>query len=252
MVFYFSATGNCRYAAKKIAARCGDRTESIADALRKRRFHFSLEKGEQLGFVTPVYFGGIPDAVRRFVREMELDFPGRLYTWHVVTYGTVNGRANRMLADELKKHRIDVNAFFDVRMPDTWTPIFDLSDQEETARILEVSEKEIERAAEHIAAGDGGEYNHHRGIAALSPAVYAVYQYVLTTRRFTVKNSCISCGFCEEQCPEEAIRMNDGKPEWIKDRCSFCLGCLHRCPAGAIQFGRNTEKHGQYQHPGGL
>ena len=25
-----------------------------------------------------------------------------------------------------------------------------------------------------------------------------------------------------------------------------CLGCLHKCPTFAIQYGRNTKKHGQY------
>ena len=29
----------------------------------------------------------------------------------------------------------------------------------------------------------------------------------------------------------------------------MCLGCLHRCPKFAIQYGRNTKKHGQYTNP---
>lgn len=250
MIFYFSATGNSRYVAERIAVRCGDRTESIAEHLRGGQLQAELEKGEQLGFVTPVYFYGIPSPVRRFVQEMELHVPGRLYTWHVVTFGTATGSANRMLADELKKRRIDVNAFFSVRMPDTWTPMYDVSDAGEVSRILKASEKEIDRCAEHIAAGDGGDFNRHKGISAITPAAYGIYRHVLSTRSFHVKDSCISCGFCAEQCPDEAIRMTDGKPEWLKERCAFCLGCLHRCPAGAVRFGRNTEKHGQYQHPG--
>ena len=29
----------------------------------------------------------------------------------------------------------------------------------------------------------------------------------------------------------------------------MCLGCLHRCPEFAIQYGKNTKKHGQYMNP---
>lgn len=43
--------------------------------------------------------------------------------------------------------------------------------------------------------------------------------------------------------------MRGGKPVWIKNKCEICLGCLHRCPKFAIQYGKNTEKHGQYTNP---
>ena len=43
--------------------------------------------------------------------------------------------------------------------------------------------------------------------------------------------------------------MQASKPVWVKDKCVMCLGCLHRCPKFAIQYGRNTKKHGQYANP---
>lgn len=35
----------------------------------------------------------------------------------------------------------------------------------------------------------------------------------------------------------------------VEDGCVMCLGCLHRCPKFAIQYGKNTKKHGQYTNP---
>ena len=29
---------------------------------------------------------------------------------------------------------------------------------------------------------------------------------------------------------------------------NMCLACLHHCPKFAIQYGKNTKKHGQYVH----
>ena len=42
------------------------------------------------------------------------------------------------------------------------------------------------------------------------------------------------------------LEIKDGKPVWTTKHCNFCLGCLHKCPQFAIQFGKNTAKHGQW------
>lgn len=43
--------------------------------------------------------------------------------------------------------------------------------------------------------------------------------------------------------------MRERKPVWVKEKCALCLGCLHRCPKFAIQYGKNTQRHGQYKNP---
>ena len=42
MIFYFSATGNSRYVAERIAAATGDETISIPDCCKSDRFSFCL------------------------------------------------------------------------------------------------------------------------------------------------------------------------------------------------------------------
>ena len=74
---------------------------------------------------------------------------------------------------------------------------------------------------------------------------------VRRTSHLHVEDSCIGCGLCAKKCPVQAIEMQNGKPVWVKEKCVMCLGCLHRCPKFAIQYGKNTKKHGQYLHPKG-
>lgn len=69
------------------------------------------------------------------------------------------------------------------------------------------------------------------------------------TAKLRVEGGCIGCGLCAKKCPVQAIEMRDGKPVWVKDKCVMCLGCMHRCPKFAIQYGENTQRHGQYTNP---
>jgi flavodoxin len=54
MVFYFSATGNSRHIAKKIAEKTNDNFADITDCLKYNTLNFIAKKGLKIGFVFPV------------------------------------------------------------------------------------------------------------------------------------------------------------------------------------------------------
>ena len=56
MILYFSATGNSKHTAEKIAERFNDKAVSIEGF----NGNISLSKEEIFGIVTPVYFWGLP------------------------------------------------------------------------------------------------------------------------------------------------------------------------------------------------
>lgn len=60
MIFYFSATGNSKYVALKVAAETKEEPIAISDCVRKQEFIFEIKDQERIGFVTPVYFWGLP------------------------------------------------------------------------------------------------------------------------------------------------------------------------------------------------
>ena len=245
MSLYFSATGNSRYAAQRLAAALNDRAVSITGSDGKT----TLRRGERLGIVTPTYAWELPEPVRKFLKNAQFTAEGENYVFSVSTYGTTPGASGAEIRHLLKQKGVRVNALYSIRFPDTWTPMFDLRDAERNARINERAESAIDRVAAQIQAETRG--NHMQW-----PAPYFVrlfshpsYEAMRRTAHFHVEESCIGCGLCAKNCPEQAIRMQAGKPVWVKEKCAACLGCLHRCPKFAIQYGEKTKHHGQYLHP---
>jgi ferredoxin len=45
---------------------------------------------------------------------------------------------------------------------------------------------------------------------------------------------CAGCGVCEDVCPVEAIRVNDGVARIDQYRCNECEACVEACPNEAI------------------
>lgn len=64
------------------------------------------------------------------------------YTYFISTYGTMAGASDVMANRALKGGKID--AFYSVKMADTWTPIFDLSTEEKVEAFTENIEEDID------------------------------------------------------------------------------------------------------------
>ena len=250
MVFYFSGTGNSKHVAQCLAMASGDSCISIADCMQKDEFSFSLYEGERVGFVTPVYFWGLPDIVIRFVRQLSLTGLQQNFIYHVVTFGTTTGQAHYMMQELLKNKGLWLDAKYNVRMVDVWTPIFDVSDHEKCLRKSEKAEKNIARTTERVVARKAGNFDYLRFPHWLAHWYYLSYDNQRKTKHFhVIKDKCIGCNKCARQCPEQAITCKDGFPVWTKEECTLCLKCLHHCPQFAIQYGKRTIKHGQFVYP---
>ena len=243
MIIFFSATGNCKYVARRISDATGQETASITDCIKLCRYDFS---DSDITIVSPTYFWGLPSIVTDFLKKSNFTAE---YLCFIATYGTTPGASGR-IADRLIKGR-KIDAFYSVRMADTWTPVFDLSTPEKVRRFTKTTEYEIDDVIGKIKARQ-----HNRKMERSLPAfvvdLFAQPIYnnsARNTANFSVTEQCIGCGLCSIKCPVSAIEMKDGKPVWVAAKCVMCLGCLHRCPKFAINYGNKTQKHGQYTNP---
>lgn len=251
MIFYFSATGNSKYAAERIASAGEDHLISLRDAVRSRSYRCDVSREERIGFVFPVYFWGLPSILRFFVQKLELTGYRGQYIYAVLTCGSSTGGAGDQLAELLKEKGLTLSAQFGIPMVDNYVPMFKVAGPEEIETRLDAAEAYIDDAARAIRAKGAGDYNRSRGAApgVMTGALYPLYAHGRSTKPFVVTDHCIGCGLCQEICPCGAILISGGKPAWIKSQCVRCLGCLHRCPAQAIHWKTPTEDRGRYYNP---
>ena len=244
MIIYFSATGNCKHVAKALAKATDDHAVSM-EGLDPR---IELGEGEQLGFVTPTYGWRVPAIVEKFLDDLTLAGAQPAYAFMVATYGTTPGVAGPFVRRALAgKLRCSLQ-LFSVKMPDTWTPMFDLSDEARVEKINREADRQIEGVCRSVVARRASSCMAGQVPGALIPVANAYYEGMRKTSQFSVEGSCVGCGLCARRCPAGAIQMRDGKPAWVAPKCEKCLRCLHYCPKFAIQHGPRTKAHGQYHH----
>ena len=243
MILFFSATGNCKYVATRLTQAAEQAMLSIADCVKESRYDFA---DKTIGIISPVYDWGLPSIVKEFLEKASFHTD---YLYFVATYGTTPGAIGYMANKSIQGRNID--AYYSVRMADTWTPIFDLSTPEKVAKYTKSTEAEIDCVIHSVS-----ERRNNRHMSPRTPAFITKWiaepiynNKVRRTSHFHVEDTCIGCGLCAKKCPVQAIEMRDKKPVWVKDKCVMCLGCLHRCPKFAIQYEGKTKKHGQYTNP---
>lgn len=191
--------------------------------------------------------------MRKFIRKMSVSNAAGHYCFALCTCGDTVGDTMTILNRELGRRGMKATGLFSIVMPESYVCLpFMYTDTEER-------EKEKIAAAERIIEKIAKDVEGHRNVAdtLVKGATPRLYSYVIgqyfnrrmiTDKPFRVDDACIECGICAEVCPTGDIVGGKGKkPEWQHDEsCTCCLACYHHCPVHAINYGKRTEKRGQY------
>ncbi|MBR0113114.1 MAG: EFR1 family ferrodoxin [Clostridia bacterium] len=242
MIYYFSGTGNSRYAAEKIARQTGDRCVDIADIYRGK-IKSVVGKTEVTGFVFPVYYGGMPEMVKRFVTNPEIKNKLGKYVFAVMTCGG-NPQAAGLKFTRALGREPDLCA--SVRMPDNYVIAYAPATGKEAIAVLRKADSKLSGFSDRILNGETYIMQPSVPQKIASVFMYPLYEPFRTTVFYKATDKCVHCGMCAAICPDSAIKMVKGRPKWIKNKCQHCTACINRCPAEAIQFGRITENRGRY------
>ena len=281
MIFYFSGTGNTKWAASKLAAATHEDLVSIAQYMRGDDTNhniaepFNLKEDERLGFVFPVHGWRVPRLVREFIKQMkvtrevsqESTLPTEeghgTFVYCLCTAGDSFGLTIENLNDAIASNASlqaigisHVTSSYSLIMPESYVglPFMDVDSKER-----EICKKE--EAAQELAVASEEIYNRKEGVSRLvkgpipwffTKVVGGFFENVLITdKRFHVeKDRCVKCGICANVCPVGDIKGGHGAfPEWLHHKdCLTCFTCYHHCPQHAIEFGRQTQKKGQYYY----
>lgn len=253
MIFYFSGTGNTRWAAQTLALATGEDLLFIP-VEQRGRCEYTLREGERIGFVFPTHGWQPPRIVRDFIGKMHIDRAEGHYCYALTTCGDSIGVTMDILNSDLRKAGLpEASSLFSLVMPESYVclPFMFTDPPEKERRKIARAQEQLKEFSEKIVNRKEGERHIRKGPApwVMSHVVGGYFNSrMVTDRKFTVDTeACIHCGKCEEVCPTGDLSLTGGLPVWHHDgSCTCCLACYHHCPRHAINYGSVTRRRGQY------
>lgn len=253
MIFYFSGTGNTKWAASKLAAATREDLISIAPYMREDDSShnlaepFILKENERLGFVFPVHGWRVPKLVREFICKMKIlrepiqrepsdataenkakaddNLKNRPFAYCVCTAGDSIGLTIENLNEVISQNPslqalgiTEVSSSYSLIMPESYIglPFMDVDPKEREIRKKENAAQELAVVCEEI-------FDRKEGISRL---VKGPIPWFFTK---------VVGGFFEN------VLITDKRFHVEKDRCVKCGICANVCPVGDIKGG-----HGEH------
>jgi len=258
-VCYFSGTGNSFSIAKKIAEKSGGNLIPIASLINKKEIECPEES---LGIVFPVYYGILPNIVKKFAEKL-IHLESK-YIFAAATYGGGRGVSIKNLEERIRGQGGRLSAVYGIHMPqNTFRKPF-----ENQHKIFKKADRMIERICENTDQKKEGRWYSNIVIDVLQRPVYPMVKSAVRKSlaelsgstetksieeliysadySFTANDRCTSCGTCAEVCPVDNILVETG-PQWLH-KCENCLACYNACPQQAIEMGL-LKKDYHYKHP---
>lgn len=240
IIYCFSGAGGCLDMAKTVASELGD-----TDIVMMRAFPKVTDArgAERVGFIFPVYGGGLPGEIEEFIRSIRMD--GTQYKFGLVQYAAYMGCGLSKL-DEL----IDL---------DYWGGISNHSSciwlMPHTLTLPRTSLGKAQQRVDIAAAAFAADIKNRKYMFAKPPkrTLNRIESAAFSklgprkVRKYTVSDACVGCGTCAKLCPRVNIRIADGRPVF-GDSCMGCLSCVQYCPKAAIDIGKITKKRERYHN----
>ena len=251
MIFYFSGTGNTRWAAQELAAATNEKLFFIPEEL-KTTCEYTLDADERIGFCFPIHGWQPPHIVREFISRLRIQSPLGHYAYALCTCGDSTGLAVQMLRKELAARSIELQSCQSLIMPESYVCLpFMYTDTPERERQKKNQAKlDLEAYTKVVKERQVGYSRLTLGLTpwTFSHVIGAYFnRFMITDKKFTVDSDvCTHCGRCAKECPVDNIEFNS-MPKWRNDSsCTCCLSCYHHCPVHAINYGSITRRRGQY------
>lgn len=227
MIYWFSATGNSEHTAMRLAELLSEETLEIThDTV--------IDKNSKMIFVIPLYFWTLPMIVRNLLERTSWTADEEVVV--VFTCGGFIGTADR---DVKKLVHPSNSLIYQLPMETNYIVWHKVDDDKKVCEKLRKADVELEAIADCIKSSNS-KFHSPFYLIPIGKLIKPYYEKQRKTKMFYATDKCVSCKLCENNCPDKAIKIIDGKPQWIKQECQHCLRCIHHCPTQAIEYGNDT------------
>lgn len=240
VICYFSATGNTL----ELAKRFKDAELLDIVLINEGKAEIS-EDTTRLGIFFPVYMGGLPYPVRKFIKEyLEKRDNSRLgYVFSLLTCGSGGKTAEWILDRMLQENGIALSYTSSFRYPDVYLPLIKtIPDEEKTREILSSSDEAIRKAVDEIEREEI-KLSRKPFFGKIAKKLSEKTRPTAPDEKMSVGPECVGCGTCASICPERNITIENGRAR-LGEMCLHCYACYNRCPMNAIVY---KGRSGQYK-----
>ena len=238
IIFYFTGTGNSLKVAKDIAEKLGN-CELVSMGKP-----YQLEGSyKRIGFIYPVYFGGLPNVVRRFVKNIDISNQKEAYFFSVCTSGAMGGGLSD-IANAIGHLGGKLSYGANIKCFANYINLY--------AMKKNVTEKAAAQAESTKKVVDDIFNCATNKIPKKSIVAHLAKGQAKSTatkdKDYIVNDSCTGCGICAKICPVDNIKIENSKPVFLH-HCEQCVACVQWCPEQAINYKDKTQSRGRYHHP---
>ena len=245
VMFYFSGTGNSKYAAELFCREMGALCHSIEEDID---FSALITSSKTIGFCYPIYGSRVPRIMRGFVTKHMASMRGK----NVIIFCTqmiFSGDGARALTDLFPRGHINViyaEHFFMPNNVPNITSLFNPSKKFVNRSILKTQRK-MTAVCRDINTG----IIKKRGFSTVSRLLGLIQGSMWprlekrAARSIRINDNCNVCEKCTTACPMKNLKKSNGKIIH-NNNCTVCYRCVNICPKKAITTMLHWKVRRQY------